>query len=161
LSLDRTAYDASVATVRSDAVRELCGLVNELSQRISDHVGTCASTLQLTEAQAVALRELTGPMTSRELARRMSCEPSNVTYVVDRLAGLGLVERRPDAHDRRAKQLVLTECGTKVREDLLATLVVDSPLEGLSAREQQQLHDLLLRAINESPNPKTRARRRA
>jgi MarR family transcriptional regulator, organic hydroperoxide resistance regulator len=147
-----------VAKVRSDAVRELCGLVNELAQRISDHVGTCASTLDLTEAQAVALRELTGPMTSRELARRMSCEPSNVTYVVDRLARLGLVERQPHPHDRRAKQLVLTECGTKVRDDLLATLVVDSPLEGLTAGEQRQLHDLLVRAIKDSPNPKARAR---
>jgi DNA-binding MarR family transcriptional regulator len=89
----------------------------------------------------------------------MSCEPSNVTYVVDRLARLGLVERQPHPHDRRAKQLVLTECGTKVRDDLLATLVVDSPLEGLTAIQQQQLHDLLLRAIKDSPNPKTRARR--
>lgn len=148
-----------MAKLRSDAVRELCGLVNELAQRISDHVGTCASTHDLTEAQAVALRELTGPMTSRELARRMSCEPSNVTYVVDRLARLGLVERLPHPNDRRARQLVLTKCGTKVRDALLATLVVDSPLEGLTASEQQQLHKLLLRAINESPNPKTRARR--
>jgi DNA-binding MarR family transcriptional regulator len=143
-----------VAKVQSDAVRELCGLVNELAQRISNHVGSCASTLNLTEAQAVALRELTGPMTSRELARRMSCEPSNVTYVVDRLARLDLVERQPHPNDRRAKQLVLTECGTKVRDDLLATLVIDSPLEGLSVSEQRHLHKLLLRAINESPNAK-------
>jgi MarR family transcriptional regulator, organic hydroperoxide resistance regulator len=148
-----------VAKVGSDAVRELCGLVDELAQRISNHVGTCASALDLTEAQAVALRELTGPMTSRELARRMSCEPSNVTYVVDRLASLGLVERQPHPHDRRAKQLVLTESGTKVRDDLLATLVIDSPLEGLTASEQRQLHKLLLRAINESPNARIRPRR--
>lgn len=143
-----------MARVRSDAVRELCGLVSELAQRISDHVGTCASTLNLTEAQAVALRELTGPMTSRELARRMSCEPSNVTYVVDRLVRLGLVERQPHPHDRRAKQLVLTASGTKVRDGLLATLVVDSPLDGLTATEQRQLHDLLLRAINDSASPR-------
>lgn len=143
-----------MARVRSDAVRELCGLVNELAQRISDHVGTCASTLNLTEAQAVALRELTGPMTSRELARRMSCEPSNVTYVVDRLVRLDLVERQPHPHDRRAKQLVLTASGIKVRDGLLATLVVDSPLDGLTATEQRQLHDLLLRAINDSASPR-------
>jgi MarR family transcriptional regulator, organic hydroperoxide resistance regulator len=148
-----------VTRVRSDAVRELCGLVNELAQRITDHVGSCASTLDLTEAQAVALRELTGPMTSRELARRMACEPSNVTYVVDRLARLGLVERQPHPNDRRANQLVLTERGTEVRDELLSTLGVDSPLEGLTARDQRLLHDLLLRAINDAPNPKTRARR--
>lgn len=140
-----------MAKVRSDAVRELCGLVDELAHRISDHVGGCASTLDLTEAQAVAMRELTGPMTSRELARRMSCEPSNVTYVVDRLERLGLVERQPHAHDRRAKQLVLTKRGNQVRNKLLGILVVDSPLEGLTNSEQQQLHDLLLRAIERSP----------
>jgi DNA-binding MarR family transcriptional regulator len=147
-----------VAKVSSDAVRELCGLVDELAERIRDHVGTCASTLQLTHAQAVALRELTAPMTSRELARRMSCEPSNVTYVVDRLARLGLVERQSHPFDRRAKQLVLTERGTEVRDELLATLVVDSPLEGLSAADQRLLHDLLLRAIVDVPSPRTRAR---
>lgn len=140
-----------MAKVRSDAVRELCGLVNELARRISDHVGSCASTLNLTEAQATALRELTGPMTSRELARRMSCEPSNVTYVVDRLSGLGLIERQPHPHDRRARHLVLTEHGTKVRDRLLGVLVIDSPLEGLTPSEQRLLRDLLLRAVNSPP----------
>jgi DNA-binding MarR family transcriptional regulator len=148
-----------VATVRSDAARELCGLVNELAERISDHVGTCASTLDLTHAQAVALRELTAPMTSRELARRMSCEPSNVTYVVDRLVRLGLVERQPHPHDRRARQLVLTERGTTVRDELLATLVIDSPLQGLTAGDQRLLHDLLLRAIEDTPSARGRTRR--
>lgn len=148
-----------MAKVRSDAVRELCGLVSELARHISDHVGSCASTLKLTEAQAVALRELTGPMTSRELARRMSCEPSNVTYVVDRLSSLGLIERQPHPHDRRARQLVLTELGTKVRERLLGVLVTDSPLEGLTASEQRLLHDLLLRAINSSPAASSRSPR--
>lgn len=145
--------------MRSDAVRELCGLVSELARRISDHVGSCASTLNLTEAQATALRELTGPMTSRELARRMSCEPSNVTYVVDRLSSLGLIERHPHPHDRRARQLVLTESGTKVRERLLGVLVTGSPLDGLTASEQRLLRDLLLRAINSPPAAGSRSRR--
>jgi len=145
-----------VAREQSDAVRELCGLVDELARRISDHVGGCAATQNLTESQAVALRELTGPMTSRELARRMSCEPSNVTYVVDRLAGLGLIERQPCPHDRRAKQLVLTERGTRVRERLLGVLVADSPLDGLTTDEQRQLHGLLLRALASSPAERRR-----
>lgn len=148
-----------MARVGSDAVRELCGLVTELAQRISDHVGSCASTLELTEPQAVALRELTGPMTSRELARRMTCEPSNVTYIVDRLERLGLVERQPHPHDRRAKQLVLTTHGTELRAKLLGTLVVNSPLEGLTPKEQALLQDLLLRAIKDSAANANRLRR--
>ncbi|WP_202876099.1 MarR family transcriptional regulator [Kribbella sp. VKM Ac-2566] len=50
--------------------------------------------LGLTAAQATALREMTGPMAMGELAERMSCEPSNATFVVDKLEKQGLIERR-------------------------------------------------------------------
>ncbi|WP_067822045.1 MarR family winged helix-turn-helix transcriptional regulator [Actinomadura kijaniata] len=127
------------------AERELCGLVNGLSQRIEGHVRVRAATLGLTAPQATALRELTGPMTLRELAERMSCEPSNATFVADKLEKQGLVTRQPHPTDRRAKRLVLTEKGTELRERLLTMLMEDSPLAGLSPDEQQTLHRLLLR----------------
>jgi len=73
----------------------------------------------------------------------MSCEPSNATYVIDKLENQGLIERRPRATDRRAKQLVLTPDGI----ELLELLSEESPLAGLSEREQGQLQDLLNRAI--------------
>jgi DNA-binding MarR family transcriptional regulator len=92
-----------------------------------------------------------------ELARRMSCEPSNVTYVVDRLSGLGLIERQPHPYDRRARHLVLTERGTQVRDRLLGVLVIDSPLDGLTASEQRLLRDLLLRAVNGPPPASSRS----
>lgn len=129
------------------AERELCGLVNGLAEQIADHVRARAVRLGLTAAQATALREMTGPMTMRELAERMSCEPSNTTFVVDRLEKLGLVERRAHATDRRAKQLVLTAEGSTVRERLLELLTQDSPLAGLTAQQQRTLHDLLEQAI--------------
>src|SRR5919197_3849723 len=94
------------------AERQLCGLVNGLAQQIAAHVRERAGTLGLTTAQATALREMTGPMTMRELAERMSCEPSNATFVVDKLEQQGLVERRPRPTDRRVRQLVLTADGT-------------------------------------------------
>jgi MarR family len=49
--------------------------------------------LGLTTARASALRELTGPMTMRELAERRSCEPSNATVVVDHLESQQLLDR--------------------------------------------------------------------
>ena len=133
------------------AERELCGLVNGLAEQIADHVRARAVTLGLTAAQATALREMTGPMTMRELAERMSCEPSNTTFVVDRLEKLGLVQRHAHATDRRAKQLVLTPKGTKVRDRLLGLLAQDSPLAGLTAQQQRMLHDLLEQAIVRPP----------
>src|SRR5438067_4724223 len=132
---------------RPSPERQLCGLVNGLAQQISDHVRERAATLGLTAAQATALRELTGPMTISDLAERMSCEPSNATYVIDKLESQGRIERRPHPTDRRAKQLVLTAEGAELREKLLALLGRESPLAGLTQQEQDQLHDLLRRAI--------------
>ncbi|MBB1151987.1 MULTISPECIES: MarR family winged helix-turn-helix transcriptional regulator [Amycolatopsis] len=132
---------------RAIAERELCGLVNGLAQQIADHVRERAVALGLTAAQATALRELTGPMTMRELAERMSCEPSNATFVVDKLEKQGLIERRAHPTDRRARHLLLTEDGTALRERLLDLLTRDSPLAGLTPKEQRVLQGLLERAI--------------
>ncbi|WP_336208824.1 MarR family winged helix-turn-helix transcriptional regulator [Nonomuraea sp. LPB2021202275-12-8] len=135
----------------AQAERELCGLVNGLARQIGDHVRERAATLGLTAPQATALRELTGPMTMGELAERMSCEPSNATFVADKLEKQGLLERRPHPTDRRARQLVLTGDGRELRERLLRLLSQDSPLAGLTQREQSALHDLLDRAVTRRP----------
>lgn len=129
------------------AERQLCGLVNGLAQRITEHVRKRAATLGLTVSQATALREMSGPMTMRELAERMSCEPSNTTFVVDKLEQQGLVERHPHPTDRRAKHLVLTAEGTALRGRLLELLAVGSPLSGLTPQEQRLLHGLLEQAV--------------
>ncbi|MCX4661990.1 MarR family winged helix-turn-helix transcriptional regulator [Streptomyces uncialis] len=129
------------------AERELCGLVNGMAHQIAEHVRQRALRLGLTAPQATALRELTGPMTMRELAERMSCEPSNATFVVDKLEKRELLERRPHPTDRRAKRLVLTPQGTALRERLLELLGEDSPLGGLTQEEQGTLQRLLERAV--------------
>jgi DNA-binding MarR family transcriptional regulator len=129
------------------AERELCGLVTGLSRQIGDHVRERAVKLGLTAPQATALRELTGPMTMSELAERMGCEPSNATFVIDKLEKQGLLERHPHATDRRAKQLVLTVEGVALRERLVELLVEDSPLAGLTPTEQAVLQGLLHRAV--------------
>ncbi|MFE0106214.1 MarR family winged helix-turn-helix transcriptional regulator [Streptomyces sp. NPDC059009] len=129
------------------AERELCGLVNGMAHQIAEHVRVRAATLGLTAPQATALRELTGPMTMRELAERMSCEPSNATFVVDKLEKQSLIERHPHPTDRRAKQLILTDEGAELRERLLDLLTQDSPLAGLTQDEQRTLQGLLERAV--------------
>ncbi|MEU5400807.1 MarR family transcriptional regulator [Streptomyces sp. NPDC005963] len=132
------------------AERELCCLVNGLAHQIADHARERAVTLGLTAAQATALREMTEPMTMGELAERMRCEPSNATFVIDKLEKQGLVERRAHPTDRRAKRLVLTAAGSASRERLLELLVQDSPLAGLSQEQQRVLRSLLEQAITRS-----------
>ncbi|MEC4020277.1 MarR family winged helix-turn-helix transcriptional regulator [Streptomyces sp. H27-D2] len=132
------------------AERELCGLVSGLAQEIEAHIRVLAAKLNLTAPQAIALRELTGPLTMRELAGRMTCEPSNATFVVDRLESQGLVVREPHPTDRRAKQLVLTPAGAELRAQLIEAFVGNSPLAALTDQEQKSLRELLLRASGRS-----------
>jgi DNA-binding MarR family transcriptional regulator len=90
---------------------------------------------------------MTGPMTTRELSERMGCEPSNATFVIDKLEGLGLVERHAHPSDRRAKHLVLTAEGTAIRDRLLALLAQDTPLAVLNPEQQAALYGLLKQAL--------------
>jgi MarR family transcriptional regulator, organic hydroperoxide resistance regulator len=139
-----------VATERetqAQADRQLCGLVKGLANQIEVHLRVRATTLGLTASQGTALCELTRPMTLRELAERMSCEPSNATFVADRLEEQGYLERHPHPDDRRAKQLVLTPKGTELRERLIELLSEDSPLAPLAPEEQDVLHRLLTHAL--------------
>jgi DNA-binding MarR family transcriptional regulator len=44
----------------------------------------------------------------RSLADEWECDPSNATFIVDRLEGLGLASRQPLLHDKRVKLVALT-----------------------------------------------------
>lgn len=56
-------------------------------------------------------------MTQAELSRRMLVTAGNLTGLVDRAERDGLVERRPDATDRRAVRVYLTRRGQKLFDD--------------------------------------------
>jgi DNA-binding MarR family transcriptional regulator len=59
-------------------------------------------------------------MPMRAIADSLSCEPSNVTGIVDGLERRGLVVRQADPADRRVKQVVLTADGKRTRDLLRA-----------------------------------------
>lgn len=130
--------------------RDVCRLVHQLAQRLDVHVRRVAEELGITATQVVALRELSEPITARELATRMCCEPSNATFVLDRLEHQELIERRPHPTDRRAKQIVLTAAGRRCRANVLKRLSVESPLGPLSAAQQESLRDLLQTLFGQS-----------
>lgn len=123
--------------------RDVCKLVHQFAQGLDVHVRGVADQLGLTPSQVVALRELTEPITARELAARMFCEPSNVTFVLDRLEQQDLVQRRPHPTDRRAKQIVLTAEGKRRRGAVLQRLRNHSPLNPLTPDQRQSLCELL------------------
>lgn len=123
--------------------RDVCKLVHQFAQRLGIHVRRVAEELGITATQVVALRELSDPITAGELATRMSCEPSNATFILDRLEEQGLIERRPHPTDRRAKQIVLTSTGQRCRANVLKHLRTQSPLTALTSAQQESLRDLL------------------
>ncbi|MFB8278876.1 MarR family winged helix-turn-helix transcriptional regulator [Nocardia colli] len=130
-------------TVDTELDRDVCKLVHQFTHRLDVHVRRVAEQLDLTPSQVIALRELSEPITARELATRMSCEPSNATFVLDRLEQQELIRREPHPTDRRAKQIVLTPAGQRRRADAVELLGAESPLTSLTAAQQQALRDLL------------------
>ncbi|WP_141578592.1 MarR family winged helix-turn-helix transcriptional regulator [Actinomadura sp. WMMA1423] len=129
--------------------RDVCKLVHRFAQRLDVHARRVGEQVGMTAAQVVALRELSEPITARELAHRMACEASNATFLIDRLEGQGLVERRPHPTDRRAKQIVLTPDGERCRADVLERLDTDSPLAQLAQPQQESLRELLQQLLKE------------
>ena len=65
--------------------------------------------------------------TMQSLASEWSCDPSNATFVVDRLEERRLAERRPLAGDRRVKLVALTPLGVKTKAALTRDLYRPPP----------------------------------
>src|SRR5665213_3270571 len=112
-----------------DAAEEADRLVDklfEMTHHVNQVVSVVADRYDLTPQQVGLLRMLDVPMSMRAYAEDLSCDPSNVTGLVDRAERLGLVERVPDPSDRRVRMLTLTARGrlirSKVNKDLASGL---------------------------------------
>jgi DNA-binding MarR family transcriptional regulator len=82
-----------------------------------------------------------------DLSRRMLIRPPTVTGIVDRLEKSGLLLRRVEELDSRAKQVVLTAKGQRLVARVLGVHhgQIDDVMGALSALEQMQLDRLLVR----------------
>lgn len=65
--------------------------------------------------------------TMRSLAREWECDASTATWIVDRLEGKGLAERRSHPTDRRVKLVVLTPKGVQTRTEMTAQMYAPPP----------------------------------
>jgi MarR family transcriptional regulator, 2-MHQ and catechol-resistance regulon repressor len=80
-----------------------------------------------------------------EVQRRVLVSSGGITYLVDRLARKGLVERRPCSHDRRAAYAALTPSGERLIAELFpahAEAIVHA-VAGLTDVEKRQAIRLL------------------
>jgi len=82
----------------------------------------------------------------RSLADGWHCDPSNATWVIDRLESLGLAERRTDPHDRRVKLVVLTSKGHKTRTELMTEFQrPPAQIAALGRDDLEALHRVLVK----------------
>ncbi|WP_141575547.1 MarR family winged helix-turn-helix transcriptional regulator [Actinomadura sp. WMMA1423] len=135
-----------------EVVAELSGLVFEVTGRLRAQFNAAAARLGLPPAQALVLSNLSGPTPMRRLADWLSCEPSNVTGIVDGLERRGLVTRRPAPDDRRVKHVVLTEEGEQARLRLRASAhALARTFFELPGPDRRHLRDLLARVLAGPP----------
>jgi DNA-binding MarR family transcriptional regulator len=78
------------------------------------------------------------------LAKSWDCDPSNVTFIIDRLVRSGLAKREEAPSDRRLKLVRLTPEGAKTKRDLLQEYL--SPPADLAALPREDL-ELLVRLL--------------
>lgn len=85
------------------------------------------------------------------LAESLVCDASNVTGIVDRLEGRGLIERRGAPRDRRVKMIAVTRRGAGVRERLMKRMAEPPPaIAALPRADQRALRDALQKALASS-----------
>lgn len=103
----------------------------------------------LTHTQLGVLEALLhlGPLTQRDLTRKVLTSPGNLTDVIDKLARRGLVQRVACPEDRRSVRVVLTDEGRRFIETVFPAHAQDiaKAMAGLSQNEMASLDTLLRR----------------
>jgi DNA-binding MarR family transcriptional regulator len=96
----------------------------------------------------------------RSLADEWQCDPSNATFIVDRLEELGFASRQPLLHDKRVKLVVLTRKGEKTRTDLLQEFhEPPTEFDGLDRADLEALERLVVK-LTAAPTSALASRRR-
>lgn len=87
------------------------------------------------------------PMRQKELAASLSLDGSSVVRLLNELQAAGLVDRREEGDDRRAKAIVLTELGrtTVIKVERSVRKVREEALAGLTDDQLQVASDILRR----------------
>jgi DNA-binding MarR family transcriptional regulator len=82
---------------------------HRMFRAVNDEMSGCGLSMARTKV-LMRLREQ-GPTRQSVLAADFGLSPHSITDIVDALERQGLAERRPDATDRRAKLVAITEAG--------------------------------------------------
>ena len=143
LNEDPRGWEAKVITT-------LLRFHNRLERRMAEGLG--AHGLTLPQFDVLATLWHGEGITQQELAERLLVTKGNVVGLIDRVSAAGWVERRPDAEDRRANRLYLTDTGRKLLAEAWPCQIALSRkiLGTLTQGELRLMHELLERLENAS-----------
>jgi MarR family transcriptional regulator for hemolysin len=123
--------------------REFAFLINDVGRLLRTYADQQARQFGMTRAQwaVLARLEYAEGLKQSELAELLDLQPITLTRLVDRLCTSGLIERRADPADRRAKRLYLTEQARPLMNRLadLGENIMATVLEGLDAAKIEQM----------------------
>ena len=123
--------------------REFGFLLSDVARLLKTYADHKAGQFGMTRAQwAVLFRiERSEGLKQSELAEVLDLQPITLTRLIDRLCDNGLIERRNDPTDRRAKRLFLLPAAKPVLEKLnvLGRDLIADALAGLDRKEIEGL----------------------
>src|SRR4051794_20646232 len=149
----------------------LAWLLSVTSHALATEMHAALEELHVTpRGHCVLSTAVQGEFTQTELAQAVGLDKTTMVATVDELEKAGLAERRPSAHDRRARVIAVTDAGRKMveagekvvadkQDEILASLPADQRKVLLDALTSL-LHDrLAVPAQCASPAPRRRANR--
>jgi MarR family transcriptional regulator, transcriptional regulator for hemolysin len=100
--------------------REFAFILNDVARLLRTYADFKAAQFGITRAQWAVLVRLDRHEghNQSELAETLDLQPITLTRLLDKLSDSGLIERRPDPEDRRAKRLFLTPAARPLLERL-------------------------------------------
>jgi MarR family transcriptional regulator, organic hydroperoxide resistance regulator len=115
------------AAERQQQTTEVASCFFELMARIIGQAEQVAQQMGIPMPFIKALHSMDCPLAMKELGRRMHCDPSFVTLIADMLEKRGLARREPHAADRRIKNLVLTDDGLALKDQIESEITARMP----------------------------------
>ena len=123
--------------------REFAFILNDVARLLRTYADHRAAQYGMTRAQWAVLVRLDRAegLNQSELAEMLDLQPITLTRLLDKLANSGLIERRPDPDDRRAKRLFLTPAARPLLEHLgvVGEDIMGAALDGLEPPAIEQM----------------------
>ena len=127
--------------------REFAFMLNDVARMLRTYADQEAAQFGTTRAQWVVLARLdrSEGLKQSELAEVLDLQPISLTRLLDKLCESGLIERRADPIDRRAKRLFLTPAARPLLEKLgdLGEKLMGTALTGVDRESVQQMIEKL------------------